>query len=222
VLVLATRAAALAQGTEDAFVAKIPGQSMTASVTLSPAVAKGASGAALQVPINLTSQGTAAPATFQTDLSFDQTKLSFTSAQAGAQLTLANKSLTTTVLSNGNVRFLASGLNQTVIANGLVAYATLTLSPQFLIGSTAVTLSNCTSSSALGGSLSTGCTAGTVTAFTCDLNGDGVVNVVDVQLIINEALGVIPPIHDLNGDGVVNVADVQLVINAALGLGCVY
>ena len=48
----------------------------------------------------------------------------------------------------------------------------------------------------------------------------GAANVSDVQLIINEALGVIPPVHDLNHDGAVNVADVQKVINAALGLGC--
>jgi hypothetical protein len=61
-------------------------------------------------------------------------------------------------------------------------------------------------------------TAGTPSP--CDINGDGVTNVVDVQLIINEALGVAPAVDDLNGDGVVNVVDVQIVINAALGLGC--
>ena len=54
----------------------------------------------------------------------------------------------------------------------------------------------------------------------CDINQDGVTNVVDVQLIINQALGVVTPVNDLNGDGVVNVVDVQIVINAALGLGC--
>jgi hypothetical protein len=54
----------------------------------------------------------------------------------------------------------------------------------------------------------------------CDINQDGVTNVVDVQREINEALGVVTPTHDLNGDGVVNVVDVQIVINAALGLGC--
>ena len=43
---------------------------------------------------------------------------------------------------------------------------------------------------------------------------------VDVQLVINEALGIIPAVNDLNGDSVVNVVDVQIEINAALGLGC--
>ena len=54
----------------------------------------------------------------------------------------------------------------------------------------------------------------------CDINGNGSVNVADVQLVINEVLGVSPAVHDLNHDGHVNVADVQIVINAALGLGC--
>jgi hypothetical protein len=54
----------------------------------------------------------------------------------------------------------------------------------------------------------------------CDINTDGVVNVADVQLEINEALGLAPAVNDLNGDGSVNVADVQIEINAALGLGC--
>jgi hypothetical protein len=55
---------------------------------------------------------------------------------------------------------------------------------------------------------------------TCDVNYDGSVNITDLQLIINEALGTGTPLHDLNGDGLVNVIDVQADINAALGLGC--
>jgi uncharacterized repeat protein (TIGR01451 family) len=54
----------------------------------------------------------------------------------------------------------------------------------------------------------------------CDISQDGSTNVVDVQLEINEALGVALAANDLNGDNVVNVVDVQIVINAALGLGC--
>ena len=58
--------------------------------------------------------------------------------------------------------------------------------------------------------------------FSCDVNGDQLTNVVDVQLAINEALGTALPLHDLNHDGDVNVADVQKLVNAALGLGCPY
>jgi hypothetical protein len=54
----------------------------------------------------------------------------------------------------------------------------------------------------------------------CDINGNGSINVADVQLEINEALGAALPANDLNGDHVVNVADVQIVINAVLGLVC--
>jgi uncharacterized repeat protein (TIGR01451 family) len=74
-----------------------------------------------------------------------------------------------------------------------------------------------------GGSASAGASDPTsVSPFTCAISGDGVTSVVDVQMIINEALGTIPGVHDLSHDGVVNVADVQKVINAALGLGCPY
>jgi trimeric autotransporter adhesin len=54
----------------------------------------------------------------------------------------------------------------------------------------------------------------------CDVNSDTLVNVVDVQAVINEAMGLAAPVHDLNNDGLVNVADVQILINAVLGLGC--
>ena len=54
----------------------------------------------------------------------------------------------------------------------------------------------------------------------CDINADLSINVLDVQLIVNQALGVAPPTSDLNHDGAVNVVDVQLTVNALLGLGC--
>jgi hypothetical protein len=59
-----------------------------------------------------------------------------------------------------------------------------------------------------------------VPGYTCDINGSGVVDSTDVQLLLKEALGTALPAHDLNGDGVVNIVDVQIVIDAALGLGC--
>ena len=54
----------------------------------------------------------------------------------------------------------------------------------------------------------------------CDLNNDGVVNVVDVQLAINMAVGVVPCVANIDGIGVCNVVVVQRVINAALGGSC--
>lgn len=55
-----------------------------------------------------------------------------------------------------------------------------------------------------------------------DINRDGSVNAVDVQLVINAALAIpIDPAYnaDVDANGAVNAIDVQLVINAALGIG---
>jgi hypothetical protein len=64
-------------------------------------------------------------------------------------------------------------------------------------------------------------TVGSVTP-SCDLNGDGVVNIQDVTISINMALGVTPfsPAADLNGDGKIDIIDTQRVINASLGSPC--
>jgi hypothetical protein len=53
-----------------------------------------------------------------------------------------------------------------------------------------------------------------------DVNGDGVVDVSDVQQTIDQALGTTPPTSDINADGVVNAVDVQIVVNAALVSSC--
>ena len=55
----------------------------------------------------------------------------------------------------------------------------------------------------------------------CDLNHDGVTNVVDVQGMVNQAIGVAACTADLNRDGLCNVIDVQRVVNAAQGGPCV-
>jgi hypothetical protein len=61
----------------------------------------------------------------------------------------------------------------------------------------------------------------TLTQFNaCDVGNFGTVNIADVQMIANQALGHSPAINDLNGDGKVTVVDMQIVIVAALGKGC--
>jgi hypothetical protein len=58
-------------------------------------------------------------------------------------------------------------------------------------------------------------------AATCDLNDDGVVNVIDVQMEIDASLGLIAcGAGDLNGDGVCDATDIQRVTQAALGQAC--
>jgi hypothetical protein len=188
------------------------------TVTLAVGDGNGFAGDTVEIPIQLTSVGTPALSTFQFDLNFDSQKLTFKSARAGAPLTAASKSISTSTQPSGDIRLLAVGFNQNVISNGVVAYATFTLGSPFT--ASAVTPKACTSADAQGSIIGTACTAGTIKLPSCDINADGSTNVADVQLIINEALGVSPATHDLNHDGAVNVADVQKVINAALGLGC--
>ncbi len=54
----------------------------------------------------------------------------------------------------------------------------------------------------------------------CDVNQDGQVNIQDLQLVLDEILGALPPNDDINGDGQVNDLDLRMVINALLGKGC--
>jgi hypothetical protein len=59
----------------------------------------------------------------------------------------------------------------------------------------------------------------TFTGQRCDLNSDVQLTVVDVQTIINQALGLSPPSADLNHDGAVSIADAQILLNAVRGAG---
>jgi len=59
-------------------------------------------------------------------------------------------------------------------------------------------------------------------ASACDVNGDGAVNASDVQLAINQALGLTPcGSADLQHSGKCTVVDVQRIINASLGGACI-
>lgn len=53
-----------------------------------------------------------------------------------------------------------------------------------------------------------------------DVNRDGMVDAIDLQLVINELLGGTTGYNgDVNGDSFVNALDVQIVVNAILGIG---
>lgn len=210
--ILAGVSAALAQGTGDAFVAKIPGANLPSTVTISASGANGVPGQSLQIPIVLSLGGTTAPGNFQIDLNFDSTKLAFVSASG----------LSSNVLSSGDVRLATPGTSQSGIASGVVGYATFTMSASFGTAATMVNLMSCLSADPQGNLLSTGCSGGTVGVFTCAVTGDSSPSVTDVQAMINQTLGVAPPVDDMNRDGVVNVADIEKVVSAAIGRGCVY
>ena len=54
----------------------------------------------------------------------------------------------------------------------------------------------------------------------CDVDQSGATTIADVGTILGQVLGTATAASDLNGDKAVNVLDVQIVINAAIGLGC--
>ena len=202
--VLAGAFAALAQqGTADAIVVKIPSASIPSTVTLSTSGGSALPGQTVTIPIALWLNGTA-PGSFQLDLSFDPTLLTFVSATG----------LSATVESAGDVRLSTASPNPNGIASGLMAKVTFTLAASFGASPTAVNLVNCRSADPAGNPLSTGCLAGTVGSLTC-------ATVADVQSIVNQALGVAPPSNDINQDGMVNVIDVQMAIATAMNGACV-
>jgi len=60
------------------------------------------------------------------------------------------------------------------------------------------------------------------TTSACDLNSDNSVNVADVQVCVNQVLGVVPCTNaDLQGNGLCTAVDVQRVVNSVLGQTCV-
>jgi hypothetical protein len=59
------------------------------------------------------------------------------------------------------------------------------------------------------------------TSGACDVNGDGAVNIADVQRIVNMANGTETCTVNITGVGVCNTTTVQRVVNAALGQPCV-
>jgi uncharacterized repeat protein (TIGR01451 family) len=83
-------------------------------------------------------------------------------------------------------------------------------------GSTTITASMGTSP------VISGSTTLTVTGLSaCDVNQTGSYNPADVQTMIDEALGKNSPVNDLNGDGVVNVVDIEIVTYAVLHQVCI-
>jgi uncharacterized repeat protein (TIGR01451 family) len=102
---------------------------------------------------------------------------------------------------------------------GGASYPAITVTAS-VASNAAVSVTNQVSVSGGGSVLASASDLASLAGFTCDINGDGVTSVADVQRIVNEALGIAAPLDDLNGDGVVNVVDTQVVIRAALGSVC--
>jgi hypothetical protein len=164
----------------------------TSTVTLSATNAGGTGTAALTLTIRPQAPGITSPA-----------------STAGKQ---GRAFLYQILATNSPASYSATGL-----PNGLVVSGTTGLisGTPVAAGTSTVTLSATNAGGTGNGSLAVAIFSG------CDLNNDGITNVLDLQLEVNEALGLAACTDDVNKDGVCNVLDIQRVVNAALGGACI-
>jgi hypothetical protein len=62
--------------------------------------------------------------------------------------------------------------------------------------------------------------AGITPISSCNVTRSGSTGVPDVQMVLNEVLGNLQPVHFLSGGSTVGVTDVQIVVDAVMGMGC--
>ena len=100
------------------------------------------------------------------------------------------------------------------------SYPPITVSVNVASSTTSPLTNQATVSGGGSTAVSTASDSTNVIPLTCTVTGDLTPSVADVQMLINQALGVAPLTYDFNSDGMVNVADVQVVVNAAMRHGC--
>jgi hypothetical protein len=177
----------------------------------------------LALPFLLHSEQDQTVAGIQFDLVFDEDWLTLTDVEPGPAATAAGKDVAFSRLGPGVVRVIITGFNQQVIEDGAVAWASFDVAQGAADGPYTVEPTNVIMSNPFGVSVDAQAVAGSIVvgggAWLADVNGDGRLNAVDVQLVIIAALGL--DIHgmdaDCDGDGFVNAVDVQFAINAVLG-----
>ena len=105
-------------------------------------------------------------------------------------------------------------VNSLTINSSTGATASIAIAGNAALGPRTVTMTT-------GGEVAVLSSGFTVLPGPCDVTRDPVISVADVQQMINEVLGTAPPLNGFHNNGTVTVVDVQVVLNAALGMGCV-
>ena len=115
---------------------------------------------------------------------------------------------------------IAWGMNQTVIAPGVVAQVAVTLTGATPPGPLSFTLAGLVGVKQDGSAMAI--TAGapfTVTVLAAaDLDGDGRTDIADANLMLQQALGAASCANDQNGDGKCDLVDLYIVVKRALGI----
>ena len=110
------------------------------------------------------------------------------------------------------------GVNSTVIPDGTVITGTITVAASASPGLAPYHVSNVVAAAADGSAIALGASADLVFVILnrLDLNGDGKVDLVDVNIVVQQAIGNTAVTNcDVNGDSVCDVRDVQAVSAAA-------
>lgn len=136
-------------------------------------------------------------------------------AQAGAAAVAAEKTL---YCSEQATLCLLVALNQTTMAPGEVGKYTVTVPSTAAKGLYQIPLSGvmAASAQAVAQPIASGPVYEIRVLARSDINGDGVTNMADLQLILDQVFGRAPCSDDQNGDGRCDLLDVLLVVRGAL------
>ena len=140
---------------------------------------------------------------------------------AGSAAVAAGKTATCTSTAT-NLILLVYGMNANVIADGPVAQLQLTLPISAPGGSEPEALSGLVAATAAGDSASITAASPFVlsTVSLCDITADGKVDTQDALAMVAYIMTGAGSAPDLNGDGKVDMVDLQRLVNASLGQGC--
>lgn len=209
-LALAACSAALGQVTLSMSIPNIPNGQIRAGNTI-------------QIQVNVAGAPAATMAAFQMALR-DSTGGTLT-AQAAPASTAAGKQVTCArPTPSDDFKCIDIGMNQNVLSDGPVILFDLVIPSNASIGNSTITALDLLGATGTGNPVSI--TAAPLTFVLasplspCDVNSDGSTNVQDVQLVINQVLGLAAKTTDLDQDGKTTVIDAMRVVAAANGQSC--
>ena len=118
------------------------GAQSTQAVTLTVGDNSGLPGETITIAVDLTSKVNESIAGLNFDLGFDSTRLTISGVSAGQVVTDAGKSLSYSEPAAGIVRILIFGLNQDIIADGVIADVSFDIQPTASAGPITLSLSS--------------------------------------------------------------------------------
>ena len=179
----------------------------------------------MSISITLTADAGEDVCGIQLDILYNADFLSVEGTESGEAAVEAAKDVNFSIIEPGRARLIVAGFNQNVFPDGIVAYVQFAIAAGapdavYLVAPVAVLISDPWGLDIPAAGIAGAIIVGTGGLEGSDIDGDGVCNATDVQLVVNSALGLaVAHDCDVDGDGVVNALDIQRVINAALGIG---